>query len=169
VASRAQEDISTAQEAALAVVQHLTTILESQSRFLANFTSSIGPLYSGAAHQTETVLRNARAFAQVVAERARIVSEELRTTSARHHLFASKALTENIELVQRALAESSTAIMKQASHFGEVSLRAVAKAQTRAKQIAKEKKQRKQLRKAAKAAKAAAGSRCGRKGKKCNR
>jgi hypothetical protein len=169
VASRAQEDISTAQEAALAVVQHLTTILESQSRFLANFTGSIGPLYSGAAHQTEAVLRNARAFAQVVAERARIVSEELRTTSARHHLFASKALTENIELVQRTLAESSTAIMKQASHFGEVSLRAVAKAQTRAKQIAKEKKQRKQLRKAAKAAKAAAGSRCGRKGKKCNR
>jgi hypothetical protein len=169
IASLAHANISTAQQAALAVVQHLTTVLESQSRVLANFTSSIGPLYGGAAQQTEAIWGSVRVFALAVAERARIMSEELRTASARHHLFASKALTENIELVQRTLVESSTAIMKQASHLGEASLRALAKAQARAKQIAKEKKQRKYLPKAAKAAKAAAGSRCGRKGKKCNR
>jgi hypothetical protein len=165
-ASRAQEDIGSAQEAAFAVVQHLTAILESRSRFLSNFTSSLRPLYGGAAQQTETLSKKARAFAQVAVERTRNMSEELRTTSVKHRIVASKALTENVELVQKTLAESSNAIVTHARRLGEVSFKAVAKAQTRAKQIAKERKQRKHMRKAAKAA---AGGRCGRKGKKCNR
>jgi hypothetical protein len=168
-ASRAQEDIGAAQEVAFALVQNLTTILEIQSRYLSNFTSSLGPLYDGATQQTEAVLKNARAFTQVVVERVRVVSEELLVTSAKHRLVASKALAENIGLVQRRLAESSTAIMRHANHLREASVKAIAKAQARAKQLAKEKKQRKHLRKSAKAAKPAAGNRCGRKGKKCNR
>lgn len=165
-ASRAQEDIGTAREAAFALVQHLTTMFESRSRVWSNFSSSLGPLYGGAAQQTEAFSRNARTFAQVAAERARIMSEGLRTISTRHGLDASRAFTGHIELVQKTLVESSIAVKRQVSHLREVSLKAIAKAQTRAKQIAKERKQRKHLRKAAKTT---AGSRCGRKGKKCNR
>jgi hypothetical protein len=94
------------------------------------------------------------------------MSEELRGTSATQHTVASKAVAENIEHVQKTLARSSSVIVKYACHIREVGLRSIAKAQSRAKQIAKETKQRKALRKAAKVA---GGSRCGRKGKKCNR
>jgi hypothetical protein len=167
--SRAQEDIGVAQEAAIALVHQLSTILESQSRYLSNLTSNLGPLYGSATNQTEAVWKNARAFAQVLSERVRVVSEELRLTSTKHRLIASKALAENIELVQKTLAESSSHFLEHANYLREVSLKALAKAQARAKQIAREKRQRKHLRKSAKAAKAAISSRCGQKGKKCNR
>jgi hypothetical protein len=167
-ASRAQEDIGVAQEAAIALFQHLSTIFESHSRHLSNFTSSIGPLYGSATKQTEFVLKNARDLAQVVSKRARVASEELRLSSTKHRLIASKALNEKIELVQKTLAESSSYVLGHANYLREVSQKAVAKAQARAKQIARG-KQRKHLRKAAKEAKAAISSRCGRKGKKCNR
>jgi hypothetical protein len=165
-AYKAQEDIGSAQEAASILAQHLTESFETQIRALLNLTSNLGRLYSGAARHTEAISNNTQAVARVAVERVRVMSEELRSNSATQHTVASKAFAENIEHVQKTLARSSSVIVKYASHIRGVGLRAIAKAQSRAKQIAKETKQRKALRKAAKVA---GGSRCGRKGKKCNR
>jgi hypothetical protein len=165
-AHKAQEDIGSVQEVASVLAQRLTENIETQIRALLNLTSNLGRLYSGAARDTEAISNNVQAIARVAVERARVMSEELRSTSATKHTVASKAFAENIEHVQKTLAHSSSVIAKYACRIRGAGLRAVAKAQSRAKQIAKENKQRKALRKAAKVA---GGSRCGRKGKKCNR
>jgi hypothetical protein len=165
-AFKAQEDIGSAQEIASVLAQRLTENLETKIQALLNLTGNLGRLYSGAARRTEAISNNAQAIAHLAVERVRVMSEELLGTSATQHTVASKAVAENIEHVQKTLARSSSVIVKYACHIREAGLRSIAKAQSRAKQIAKETKQRKALRKAAKVA---GGSRCGRKGKKCNR
>jgi hypothetical protein len=165
-AFRAQEDIGSAQEIASVLAQRLTENVETKIQALWNLTNNLGRLYSDAARHTEAISNSAQTIARVAVERVRVMSKELRSTSTTPHTVASQAFTENIERVQKTLARSSSAIVKYADHIREVGLRSIAKAQSRAKQIAKETKQRKALRKAARVA---GGSRCGRKGKKCNR
>jgi hypothetical protein len=165
-AYKAQEDIGSAQEIASVLAQRLTENVETKIQALLNLTNNLGRLYGGAARRTEAISNNAQAIARLAVERTRAMSEELRSTSATQHTVTSKAFAENIEHVQNTLARSSSAIVKYAYHIREVGLRSIAKAQSRAKQIAKETKQRKALRKVSKVA---GGSRCGRKGKKCNR
>ena len=165
-ASKAQEDIGTAQEAAFALAKHLTVDLETRLQAFSNFTSSLGRLYQDAGRRTEALSTNTQAYARSTSERVRVMSEQLRRTSAKQHVVASKMWADNIELVQNSVAESSGAIAGHVHLLREVSVKAIAKAQARAKQIAREWRQRKNLRKTAKEA---ARSRCGRKGKKCNR
>jgi hypothetical protein len=165
-AYKAQEELGSAQEIASVLAQRLTENLETQIQALLNLTSNLGRLYGRAAGHTEAISNNAQAIARAAVERVRVTSQQLRSTSATHHIVASKAFAANIEHAQKTLARSSSVIVKYACHIREVGLRAIATAQSRAKQIAKETKQRKALRKAAKVA---GSSRCGRKGKKCNR
>ena len=165
-ASKAQEDIGTAQEAALALAQHLAMDLETRLPAWSDFASSLGRLYQGAARHAEAFSTNAQSFARLASERVRVKSEQLLSTSARQQVVASKALARNTELLQRVFADSTSAVLENAHHLREASLKAIAQAQARAKQIARESRQKKNLRKARKAA---GSSRCGRKGKKCSR
>ena len=165
-ASKAQEDIRTAQEAAIALAKHLTMDLETKLQVFSNFSSSLRRFYQGATRHTGAFCMNAQTYGRSASERVRVISEQLQSISAKHHVVASEALAENIELVQKSFVESSSLIAGHVLRLREVSVKAIAKAQARAKQIARESRQRRSLRKAPKST---TSSRCGRRGKKCNR